>query len=96
MKLSEVTDEIIAEHCRVSEQDIMLRVYWDAAVKKVLGYTGIDEAEADRHDDLTVAALVLARDMFDNKGYHVDGGSKANKVVDGILALHDNNLLPEG
>ena len=93
VKISDVTDDIIAEHCKASPEDPLLRVYWGAAVSAVLGRTGLGADEADEHDDLTVAALALTRDMLDNPSYHIDS-DKANKLVDGILGLHDHNLLP--
>ena len=95
MKISEATKDIIAEHCRVSPDDAMLDAYWEAAVRTVLAHTGLSAGEADGHDDLTIAALALARDMFDNKGYNVEAG-KANRLVEAVLGLHDNNLLCGG
>ena len=95
MKISEVKakTDIIAAHCNASPDDELLQVYWDAAVKKVLSDTGLDEAAADQYDDLTVAALALTAEMYYNRGAHIDN-DKLNRVVDSFLGSHDFNLLP--
>ncbi|MCL2045736.1 MAG: head-tail connector protein [Oscillospiraceae bacterium] len=95
MKISRVKTETIAAHCHAPEDDPMLKVYWDAAVQYVLGYTGMTKRDADKHEDLTVAALVLVSDMYYNRSYHV-ASEKVNQIVDSIIGSHDYNLLPGG
>ena len=93
MKISEVTMETVAAHVRTAADDQLLEVYWDAAVKSVLSYTGLDNVTADKYDDLTVAALVITSEMYDNRQMQVES-DKVSKVVEGFIGLHDHNLLP--
>ena len=93
MKISRVKNDTIAAHCHAPVDDPMLKVYWDAAVQHVLGYTGLTIKEADKHEDLTVAALVLVSDMYYNRSYHV-ASEKVNNIVDSFMSSHDYNLLP--
>lgn len=93
MKLSEVTNEIKAQHCRTSAADPLLPLYWDAAVQSVLSYTGLTPEEADKYADLTIAALILTSDMYDNRQVQVDT-DKVSKVFESFVGSHDFNLLP--
>lgn len=62
MKLSELTAEIVAAHCGISdsstETEQLLEMYKAAAVAFVLGYTGISADELDNFEDITVASYV--------------------------------------
>ena len=93
MKLSEVSEEIMALHCRTTPEDKMLPVYWAAAKEYVLGHTGLTEDAADEYAGLTVAALAITADLVENKNAHIDN-DKVNKVIDSFMGLHDRNLLP--
>ena len=53
---------------------------------------GIEDEYMDGHPDIAVAVLVLVRDMWDNRSLYVDK-SNPNRLVEGVLALHDHNLL---
>ena len=93
MKISDVTMETVAAHVRTDAEDKLLKVYWDAAVKSVLSHTGLSAEEADEYDDLTVAALVITSEMYDNRQMQVES-DRVSKVVEGFIGLHDHNLLP--
>ena len=94
MKISAVGVREIAAHVRAPEDDPMLQIYWAAAVNSILGYTGLDEAQADEYADLTVAALVITSEMYDNRQMQVEN-DKVSRVVESFIGLHDRNLLPK-
>jgi uncharacterized phage protein (predicted DNA packaging) len=98
MRLSELTAEVAAEYLRLDYADltdgekVLLDGVLSAAKTYISGYTGIDTTEQDTHEDITIAALVLCQDMYDNRSMYVDK-SNVNKVVDSILGMHCVNLL---
>lgn len=65
-----------------------------AAISYCVGYTGLTELELDNHEDITIAVLTLISDMWDNRSMTVDR-SNVNRVVDVILGMHCQNLLPK-
>lgn len=95
MKISEITVETIAEHLRIDEaDDLMIPVIKDAAVEYVRSYTGLTNEEMDNHEDLTLAVLILASDMYDNRAATVKE-SNSNKTLECILGMHSRNQLPD-
>lgn len=94
MKISELTGEYIAEYLRgeyEAEQNTFKAIQ-KAAIEYIKSYTGLTEAEIDEHEDLTIAALVLCSDMYDNRQMTVQN-DKENPTVAQILSLHSANLL---
>lgn len=98
MKVSEITlsdicRQIRADEAYLTEDDRQhLAVLQKAAVEYVKGYTGLDDAAIDIHEDITIAVLVLISDMYDNRQMTVDKGN-VNRVVDTILGMYCINLL---
>ena len=58
----------------------------------IMSYTGLDEAEMDRHEEISIAILVLCSDLYDNRQTAVES-DKVNRTVRSILDLHSANLL---
>lgn len=100
MKVSELTRNVVAEHCRIIPEDLTeielshLDALQAAAVSYCCGYTGLTEEELDAHEDITIAVLTLISDMYDNRQRYVDK-SNLNRTVETILGMHSVNLLPE-
>ncbi len=98
MRVSEITLKDICRQIRAEEAYLTdddreyLSVLQKAAVEYVKGYTGLDEAAIDTHEDITIAVLVLISDMYDNRQMTVDK-SNVNRVVDTILGMYCINLL---
>ena len=94
--ISALTVQDVADYLRLSEttteDEALLSTILAAAKDYVYKYTGLTPLQADLSKDLTIAALVLCQDMFDNRAYYVDS-SNVNKVVEAILGLHSVNLL---
>lgn len=98
MKVSEITFSDICRQIREEEAYLTeesrkhLSILQKAAVDYVKGYTGLDEAAIDTHEDITIAVLVLISDMYDNRQMTVDKNN-VNRVVDTILGMYCVNLL---
>lgn len=98
MKVSEITFSDICRQIREEEAYVTeesrkhLSILQKAAVDYVKGYTGLDEAAIDTHEDITIAVLILISDMYDNRQMTVDKNN-VNRVVDTILGMYCVNLL---
>lgn len=78
----------------LEEEDVkLLEAMKVAAVNYCKGYTGLSEEELDKHEDITIAVLVLISDMWDNRSMTIER-SNPNRVIDTILGMHSVNLLP--
>ena len=94
MKISEVTITNLKEYANVGHalddklfQDILL-----ATKSYIKGYTGLTLEQLDEKEDLTIALMILANEMYDNRAYTVEN-DKVNKIVNSILDMHSINLL---
>ena len=83
----------IAQQWATSEDTAFAGACLDAARAYVADHCGIDAAYMDEHDDIAVAVLVLAGDMFDNRSAYVDDGYAPNRTVEAILGHHSRNLV---
>lgn len=97
MKISEVTIQNLMEYAREynSEDPEVIRTFTSilSAVKPYIrGYTGLTEEEMDAQEDLTIALMVLANEMYDNRTFTVQD-DKVNKVIKSILDMYSVNLL---
>lgn len=98
-KISDITYEDIANYIRLSEvsedDQNYLTMLINISKDYILKYTGIDEDNLDNYTDLIIVVFVLCQDMYDTRAMYVDN-SNLNKVVETILGMHQNNLLPNG
>ncbi len=93
MLVSEITTEIVAEHCRLDDYDKEeVQNILSAAKAYVRSYTGLTDEEIDTHEEFYIAVLVLCQDMYDNRSMYVDK-TNTNRVVESILGMHCINLL---
>lgn len=101
MKVSELTIPIIANYCRIMDDDVSdsenlsLEAMKIAAISYARSYTGLSDLEMERHEDITIAILTLIADMYDNRSMIVDKNN-VNRTADVILSMHAKNLLPGG
>ena len=97
-KISDITYEDIATYIRLSEvsedDQNYLTTLINISKDYISKYTGINEADLDNYTDLIIVVFVLCQDMYDTRAMYVDN-SNLNKVVETILGMHQNNLLPE-
>lgn len=98
-KISDITYSDIADYIRLSEvsqsDQNYLTMLINISKDYILKYTGIDEDDLDDYTDLIIVVFVLCQDMYDTRAMYVDN-SNLNKVVETILGMHQNNLLPTG
>ena len=98
-KVSDITYSDIADYIRLSEvsqsDQNYLTMLINISKDYIINYTGIDEGNLDNYADLIIVVFVLCQDMYDTRSMYVDK-SNLNKVVDTILGMHQNNLLPNG
>lgn len=101
MKVSELTIPIIANYCRIMDDDVSdsenlsLEAMKIAAISYARSYSGLSDLEMERHEDITIAILTLIADMYDNRSMIVDKNN-VNRTADVILSMHAKNLLPGG
>lgn len=98
MKASEVDQTYLIDYLRLDEPEECVKREINAALAAgmafIRSYTGLDDAEIDRHEDMTAALLVLVADMFENKNYYIDYKSReVNRTVETILGMYSTNLL---
>ena len=98
-KISDITYEDIATYIRLSEitedDQNYLTTLINISKDYILNYTGINAEDLDNYTDLIIVVFVLCQDMYDTRAMYVDN-SNLNKVVETILGMHQNNLLPNG
>lgn len=98
-KISDITYQDIADYIRLSEisQDDQnyLTTLINISKSYISNYTGIATADLDNYSDMIIVVFVLCQDMYDTRAMYVDN-SNLNKVVETILGMHQNNLLPNG
>lgn len=94
MKLSDVSLDNVRDFCGISSDtsNDIVQILVDGAKHFVLSQTGLDEAEADDHDDLTLAFMTLVNEMYTNRTYTVDV-QNVNPFASDIIGQHRTNLL---
>lgn len=94
MKISEVDLNTIKAYCRVEttvEDDIFTAIR-EAAVQFIQSQTGMDAAQCDEKEDLTIALLMLCADLYDNRNY-TNFSSKEMQVNPAAKAIIDQYCL---
>ena len=98
-KVSDITYSDIASYLRLSEvsedDQNYLTTLINISKEYISKYTGISIENLDNYTDLIIVVFVLCQSMYDVRSLYVDN-SNLNKVVDTILGMHQNNLLPNG
>lgn len=98
-KVSDITYSDIASYLRLSEvsedDQNYLTTLINISKEYISKYTGIANDDLDNYTDLIIVVFVLCQSMYDDRTMYVDN-SNLNKVVETILGMHQNNLLPTG
>ena len=94
MRISEITDGIIKDHCGISgnDSDALIGVYRSAAIAEICAYTALAPEELDEHEDISYAFLALVCEMFSTREMTVEL-DKLNPMAEQILNSHRRNLL---
>ena len=108
MKISEITVAELKKYAlpfeSATDEDWLFTVLLPAAKANIVALTGLPLATVadeltgikppcvDDYEDLTIALLVIAADLYSNRSTVVDK-SNINKVVESIIGSHQFNLL---
>lgn len=101
MKANEISVEVLASHLRLEFKSIdyaelnLLESILKAATAYVREYTGLTPSAMNRYDDLAVAILVVAQDMYDNRAF-INDRNYTNVLISSILNLRSVNICPNG
>lgn len=95
MKLSDVTTEELRTYCKAEdEEEVVFDIILDACKAFIRGQTGLTDEEIDKYEDLTIAAMILASDMYDNRTYQQkETKVTANLAVKAIIDQYQMNIL---
>ena len=99
LRATEIPDKVLFGHLRLDpeyasdEDKVAAKGMLLAALAYIRERCGIDDKYLDAHPDLAIAALALARDMYDNRSAQEQGSASITPTVASILAVHDFNLL---
>lgn len=100
MKVSEIDKTTMANYLHEFEDNLtgeeiaLLEHMKVASVAYAKNYTGLDDEELDKHEDITMAVLSLVSSMWDNRSVTINLAT-LNPTVEGILSMHRTNLLPD-
>ena len=93
MRISDIPNETILDHCGVSEDPAgLIPIYKDAAIAEICAYTGLSTEELDEYGDITYAFLALVCEMFNTRQMTVEI-DRLNPMATQILDSHRRNLL---
>ena len=92
MKVSEITNQDIADYIRLTEvsetDESLLDNLINIAKTFIKENTGVEDL--DEFDDFVIVVFILCQDMYDNRTLYVDK-TNLNKVVETILGQHSLN-----
>lgn len=94
--MTELTAEDLKDYLREDEDSGTLLAVLEAAKQYVSTYTGLTMSECDEYDDLNIACLAVAADLYDNRTATVSIIVRDNPVVAQILGAYSVNLLGGG
>lgn len=94
MKISDISDELIKEHCGISgdDSDELIAVYKSAALAQICAYTGLTAEELDGLEDVAYAFLAIVGEMFSVREMTVEI-TDLNPMAKQILESHRRNFL---
>ena len=98
MKVSEITIETLITFLKLNSEELdqveraELDMILSSAISYVVSYTGYTIPELDEYKETTLAVLVIAQDMYDDRTLVVDK-DKMNLVLKTTLGMHQKNLL---
>lgn len=94
--MTELTAIDLKDYLREDESSMTLTAVLGAAKQYVSTYTGLTMEECDEYDDLSIACLAVAADLYDNRTATMTTIVHENPVVAQILGSYSVNLLGGG
>lgn len=95
MKLSELTLAECKAYCRAEdEEDGIFAILLAACKAYIKGQTALTEEQMDQYEDLTIAALILVSDLYDNRAYQQkETKITPNLAVKSIIDQYQMHIL---
>ena len=95
MTVSELTVNNLKNYLRVDTNidDTLLAVILPAAKRFCAQYTGLTLEDLDDHEDMPLAVLAVAADMYEVRQVTLNG-TQINPTTAQILGTYSTNLLP--
>ncbi len=97
MTVSELTVDNVKNYLRVDTNidDTLLAVILPAAKRFCAQYTGLTLEALDTYEDMPLAVLAVAADMYEVRQLTLNG-TQINPTTAQILGTYSTNLLPSG
>lgn len=97
MTVSELTVDNVKNYLRVDTDidDTLLAVILPAAKRFCAQYTGLTLEALDSYEDMPLAVLAVAADMYEVRQLTLNG-TQLNPTTAQILGTYSTNLLPSG
>ncbi|WP_321994824.1 head-tail connector protein [Clostridium butyricum] len=95
MKYSEITISEVQAYLRLDdseEEEKTLNIILAASKSFVKNYTGLDDENLDKYEDLSIAILIICAELYDNRQFTVDKNT-VNPTIKMILDMYCINLL---
>ena len=95
MLVSELTVDNLKNYLRVDTDidDTLLAVILPASKRFCAQYTGLALEDLDEHEDMPLAVLAVAADMYEVRQVTLNG-AQINPTTAQILGTYSTNLLP--
>lgn len=95
MTVSELTVDNVKNYLRVDTDidDTLLAVILPAAKRFCAQYTGLTLEDLDEYEDMPLAVLAVAADMYEVRQVTLNG-TQINPTTAQILGTYSTNLLP--
>ena len=89
-KLSEIDIDFALEYIKVDDDydENILKLSIEGAINYIIGATGYTIEELDKNNSITIAALMLISDFYDNRGVQIDSNTKVNMMLGHILSMN--------
>lgn len=91
IKISEIDLKIVKSYLKLDEDcddDDVLMLSINAAIDYIKGYTNLPIETLDKLDSITIAALILIGDFYENRGLQLESNSKINRMLGSILSMN--------
>ena len=97
MTVSELTVADVKNYLRVDTNidNSLIAVILSAAKRFCAQYTGLEITGLDDHEDMPLAVLAVAADMYEVRQLTLNG-TQLNPTTAQILGTYSTNLLPSG
>lgn len=90
IKLSEIDVELALPYIKVDDEydESILTLSINGAIDYIKGATNLSIEELDKNNSITLAALMLISDFYDNRGVQIESNTKINNMLTAILSMN--------